>query len=239
MHVEIRDEAKDAVRDAAVLLDSWIRSGAVKRLMVAGGNTPLPLYEEIARRGVPANDLDVYVLDEYVGVPRTDPRTCTNLLRRTVAEAWGIAPGRFFGLSSEVQDAEARVLEHERRIAGAGGLDGIVLGLGKNGHLGFNEPGSEAGSTARVIDLDPGSTEANRTWFGGEHAPSLGATVGLVTILGARHVLLLAFGARKAEAVGAMIRGPRTTSCPASFLQGHPDAHVFLDRAAAENIALG
>lgn len=239
VHVEIRNEAKEAVRDAAVLLDSWIRRGAVKRLMVAGGNTPLPLYEEIARRDVPVADLDIYVLDEYVGVPRADPRTCTNLLRRTVAEAWGVEPNRFFGLSSEERDAEARVLEHERRIAGAGGLDGIVLGLGKNGHLGFNEPGSEAGSTARVIDLDPVSTEANRLWFRGEHAPRLGATVGLRTILGARHVLLLAFGAAKAEAVRAMIRGPRSTSCPASFLQGHPNAHVFLDRAAAEQVGLG
>ncbi len=239
MRVEIRDEAKEAVRDAAVLLDSWIRGHAVKRLMVAGGNTPLPLYEEIARRGVPANDLDVYVLDEYVGVPRTDPRTCTNLLRRTVAEAWGVEPNRFFGLSSEERDAEARVLEHERRIAGAGGIDGIVLGLGKNGHLGFNEPGSEAGSTARVIDLDPVSTEANRLWFRGEHAPRRGATVGLRTILAARHVLLLAFGAAKAGAVRAMVRGPRSISCPASFLQGHQDAHVFLDRAAAEQVGLG
>ncbi len=239
MHVEIRKEAEEAVRDAAVLLDSWIRGGAVKRLMVAGGNTPLPLYEDIARRGVPANDLDIYVLDEYVGVPRTDPRTCTNLLRRTVAQAWGVEPNRFFGLSSEERDAEARVLEHERRIAGAGGLDGVVLGLGKNGHLGFNEPGSEAGSTARVIDLDPVSTEANRQWFGGDHAPRQGATVGLVTILDARHVLLLAFGAAKGEAVRAMVRGPRSTSCPASFLKGHQNAHVFLDRAAAGQIEIG
>lgn len=239
VHVEIRNEAKDAVRDAAVLLDSWIRGGAVKRLMVAGGNTPLPLYEEIARRDVPADDLDIYVLDEYVGVPRADLRTCTNLLRRTVAEAWGVASDRFFGLSSEERDAEARVVEHERRIAGAGGLDGIVLGLGKNGHLGFNEPGSEAGSTARVIELDPVSTEANRLWFGGEHAPRLGATVGLGAILAARHVLLLAFGAAKADAVRAMVRGPRSASCPASFLQGHQNAHVFLDRAAAEQIGLG
>ena len=233
MHVHVRDEAEDAVREAAALLDSWIRGGAVKSLMVAGGNTPVPLYEEIARRGVPVNGLHVHVLDEYVGVPRTNPRTCTNLLRRTVAEAWGVEPSRFFGLSSEAQDAEARVLEHERRVADAGGLDGVVLGLGRNGHLGFNEPGSEADTAARVLDLDPVSIQANREWFGGEHAPERGATVGLATILGARHVLLLAFGAAKADAVAAMIRGPRASACPASFLQGHPDAHVFLDRASA------
>jgi glucosamine-6-phosphate deaminase len=236
LRVEIRDEAKAAVRDAAELLDSWIRGGLVKRLMVAGGNTPLPLYEEIARRGVSSQDLEVFVLDEYVGVPDADPRTCTNLLRRTVAEAWRVPAHRFFGLTATEAAAADAVRAHERRIEEKGGLDGIVLGLGQNGHLGFNEPGSLAESTARMLDLDPVSIEANRSWFGGEQAPRLGATVGLRTILAARHVLLLAFGPGKSEAAHAMVRGPRSPACPASFLQAHRDAHVFLDRAAARRL---
>lgn len=233
MHVEIRHDAKEAIRDAADLLIGWIRDEGVSRLMVAGGNTPLPLYEEIARRRIKKPGLHIDVLDEYVGVPNTDPRTCTNLLRRTVAEAWHIAPENFSGLSSDERDAEATVIGHERRIEAAGGLDAIVLGLGKNGHLGFNEPGSTADSAARLLDLDTTSIEANRAWFGGDYAPRQGATVGLRTILGSRRVLLLAFGAAKANAVRAMINGPGATSCPASFLQSHPDAHVFLDEAAA------
>ena len=222
MHVEIRRDAKEAIRDAADLLIGWIRDGHARRLMVAGGNTPLPLYEEIARRGLEASGLHIEVLDEYVGVPNTDPRTCTNLLRRTVAKAWGVPPTSFSGLSSGERDAEAAVIAHEDRIEAAGGLDAIVLGLGKNGHLGFNEPGSAADSGARLLDLDAISIEANRAWFGGEYAPPQGATVGLRTILGSRRVLLLAFGAAKADAVRDMIKGPRGSQCPSSFLKGHP-----------------
>lgn len=236
MHVEIRRNAAEAIRDAADLLIGWLREEGARRVMVAGGNTPLPLYDEIARRGIDAAGLHIDVLDEYVGVPNHDSRTCTNLLRRTVAEAWHVPPENFSGLSSEEREAEAAVIAHERRIEAAGGLDAIVLGLGKNGHLGFNEPRSARYSAARLLDLDPISIEANRAWFGGEYAPRQGATVGLRTILGARRVLLLAFGAGKADAVRAMIEGPRGSECPASFLQDHGRTHIFLDEAAAARL---
>ncbi|MEO8499585.1 MAG: 6-phosphogluconolactonase [Vicinamibacteria bacterium] len=237
LHVEISRNAHDAVGHAARLLAEWIQDPAVRHLMVAGGNTPLPLDEAVAQRGLPVPELRGHVLDEYVGVPSTDPRTCTSLLRRTVAEAWGVKPVNFFGLKSEEEGALSAVLGHERRIDEAGGLDAIVLGLGRNGHLGFNEPGSLETSGARVLDLEATSIEANRDWFGGDYAPNKGATVGLRTILGARRVLLLAFGPAKADAVRAMLRGPRAASCPASFLQSHPGAHVFLDERAAAGLA--
>jgi 6-phosphogluconolactonase/glucosamine-6-phosphate isomerase/deaminase len=108
-----------------------------------------------------------------------------------------------------------------------------VLGLGQNGHWGFNEPGSGEHSVARVLDLDPISTEANRKWFDGDYAPSRGVTVGMKTILAARRVLIMAYGAHKTEAVKAMVEGPRTEKCPASLLQGHTAVKVFLDEAAA------
>jgi glucosamine-6-phosphate deaminase len=237
VHVEIRRNPGEAVAEAADLLAQWIEDASVRRLMVAGGNTPLPLYQAMAERGVAASALRVYVLDEYVGVPGSDARTCTNFLRRTVAEAWRIRPENFFGLRSEEADAEAAVLDHERRIDEAGGLHAIVLGLGKNGHLGFNEPGSLEDGGARVVDLESLSIASNREWFGGDYAPRRGATVGLRTILGARRVLLLAFGPAKAEAVRKMLRGPRESSCPAAFLQGHPEVHVFLDDLAAKGLA--
>lgn len=233
MNIETRKTAAQATHDAADLLASWIADPAVSRLMVAGGNTPLPLYAAVAARRPDVSRLSVFVLDEYVGAPQSDPRICTNLLRRTVADAWGVPPERFFGLRSEHPEAESAVIAHERRIEAGGGLDAIVLGLGKNGHLGFNEPGSEETSCARVLDLDAISIRANGEWFGGEYAPARGATVGLRTIVAARRVLLLAFGAAKADAVRAMRSGPRSASCPASFLQGHPDVHIFLDEAAA------
>lgn len=218
---------------AADCLAGWLAAPATRRVMVAGGNTPLALYRRIAERRLPLSHLSVFALDEYVGVPAQDPRTCGQLLRRCVAEAWGVPADQFFAIDSEEATALASVRAHEARVETGGGLDVAVLGLGVNGHLGFNEPGSKRDSTARVVLLEPVSVEANRRWFGGDYAPSRGATVGLKTILAARRLLLLAYGASKAAAVRAMVEGPVSERCPASFLQAHGEAHVFLDAEAA------
>jgi len=225
--------SRDAANAAAVDgLAGWLAAPGVRNVMVAGGNTPLDLYAGIARLGLNLAHLNVFMLDEYVGVPADEPRNCANLLLRTVVAAWHIPPDQFFAVSSRREDALASAIAQERRLA-AGGLDVIILGLGPNGHLGFNEPGSRRDSTARVVDLVPSSVEANRRWFGGDYAPAQGATVGLTTILAARHVLLLGLGAHKQTAVKAMIEGPETAACPASFLQSHPNTFLFLDDAAA------
>ncbi len=218
---------------AAELLARWLVTPGVRRVMLAAGNTPLELYRRIGERRLPLRHLQIFALDEYVGVPLDEARNCANLIRRTAVVPWGVPPTQYFTVSSRDTDALASVQRHERRIADAGGLDVVILGLGQNGHLGFNEPGSEENSSARVLDLDDISIEANRTWFGGDYAPARGVTVGLATILAARRILIMAYGAHKAAAVAAMSAGPRTARCPASFLQGHPQVHVFLDAAAA------
>ncbi len=114
-----------------------------------------------------------------------------------------------------------------------------MLGLGTNGHLGFNEPGTPPDASARVLGLEPESVEANRRWFGGKFAPARGATLGLATLLAARRVLVLACGPAKAAAVAAMVRGPRDGRCPAAWLQIHPDAWLFTDTAAASALDRG
>lgn len=222
---------------AANLLGAWLAHPNTRNVMVAGGNTPLEVYRLIAERGLKLSHLHVFALDEYVGVPLAEPRNCANLLRRCVAEAWGIPASQFFSVSSLEQESLESVREHEQRISKLGGLDVIVLGLGQNGHLGFNEPGSAEDSVGRLVHLDEVSIEANRKWFSGDYAPSLGVTVGLKTILGARHILIMAYGSHKSAAVKAMVEGPRTEDCPASLLQGHPDARVFLDAAAAAELS--
>jgi glucosamine-6-phosphate deaminase len=121
-------------------------------------------------------------------------------------------------------------------VLGSGALDVIVLGLGQNGHIGFNEPGSARDSWGRVVELEAISIEANRRWFGGDYAPTKGATVGMGTVLAARRILVLAYGAHKAAAVKGMLEGPVTASCPASFFQLHPQVRVFLDEAAAAHL---
>jgi glucosamine-6-phosphate deaminase len=233
MNLSIHSTPDLANAAAADLLAHWLTEPGIRTLMVAGGNSPLDLYRRVSERRLALAHLNVFVLDEYVGVPREEPRNCANLLRRSVGEAWGISPNRFFDLSSCEQEAVASLLAHEKRIAEEGGLDVIVLGLGQNGHLGFNEPGSAPDSPGRMLDLDSISIEANRKWFGGDYAPAKGVTVGLKTILAARRVLILAYGPHKAAATQAMVLGPVTDGCPASFLQNHPSAHAFCDKEAA------
>lgn len=234
MHVTVYPNPASASHAAADTLTDWLADA--RTLVVAGGNTPRELYRLLAGRPV-SNALHVFTLDEYLGVPLDDPRTCANLLRREVAEAWRHPPDRFHALSSRVEDAEAGIAEHERKLAACGGLDVIVLGLGRNGHLGFNEPGSSPHSPGRALDLATTSIAANTEWFGGEYAPARGVTLGLRTILAARRVLLVAFGAAKADAVHGTVVAPPTESCPGSWLQAHADVHLFLDEAAAARLS--
>ena len=237
MNISIHPNLDQANNSAAECLADWLRHPGTRNVMVAGGNTPLELYRRITARRLTLSHLSVFALDEYVGVPLEEPRNCANLLRRSVAYAWGIPRAQFFTISSLERDALASAQEHERRIVNAGGLDVVVLGLGQNGHLGFNEPGSAEDSIARVLELEQSSIEANRKWFESDYAPAKGVTVGLKTILHARHVLIMAYGAHKMMSVKFMVEGSRDSRCPASFLQGHPDTCVYLDEAAAAQLS--
>jgi glucosamine-6-phosphate deaminase len=237
MKLHLLATAAQANTAAADCLAEWLASPATRNVMVAAGNTPLELYRRVGERGLKLSHLNVFALDEYVGVPLDEPRNCANLLRRSVGEAWAIPPAQFHRVSSLEKEALSSVREHEQRIVEAGGLDVIVLGLGQNGHLGFNEPGSAEDSNGRLLELEPISVEANRKWFGGKYAPAKGVTVGLKMILAARHVLILAYGSHKTTAVKAMVEGPRGPHCPASFLQGHPDTRVYLDEDSAAGLS--
>ena len=237
MKLVVHPSADIANAAATDCLADWLTAPTTRNVMVAAGNTPIELYRRIGERGLKLSHLNVFALDEYVGVPLDEPRNCTNLMRHCVQQAWGIPPAQFHTVSSLEAEALASVQEHERKITMAGGLDVIILGLGQNGHLGFNEPGSAEDSVGRLLDLETISIEANRKWFGGDYAPAKGVTVGMKTILAARHVLIMAYGPHKTSAVKAMVEGPRGPQCPASLLQGHPDVRVFLDEAAAAKLS--
>jgi glucosamine-6-phosphate deaminase len=238
MKVAVHPNARVASASAAGLLAEWLSAPDVRNVMLAAGNTPLELYRLVGARKLSLPNLNIFALDEYVGVPLNEPRNCANLIRRTAVEPWGVPAACYYTVSSLETDALESVQRHERRITEAGGLDVIVLGLGQNGHLGFNEPGSTENSAGRVLDLDAISIEANRKWFNGDYAPARGVTVGMKTILAARRVLIMAYGPHKAAAVDAMLNGPRAEQCQASFLQGHADVSVLLDHAAAETEAM-
>lgn len=223
---------------AADWLAEKLVSPGTRNVMFAGGNTPLALYAEIARRKLPLAHLHAFALDEYVGVPEEEPRNCANLIRRTAIEPWGIPANQYHPVSSLEARAEAVIREHEAKIRAAGGIDVLILGLGKNGHIGFNEPGSAVNSEGRLLPLSETSINANREWFGGDYAPAQGVTTGMKLLLEAKTILLLAFGTAKAAAAKAMIDGPQSTDCPASFLQRHDNVHVFLDEAATRHLSI-
>lgn len=238
MNLHILTDAATTTLAAADWLATRLVAPGTRNVMLAGGNTPLALYAEIARRKLPLAHLHAFALDEYVGVPEEEPRNCANLIRRTAIEPWGIPTVQYHPVSSLEARAEFVIRDHEAKIRAAGGIDVLILGLGKNGHIGFNEPGSAPDSEGRLLPLSAPSINANREWFGGDYAPAKGVTTGMQLLLEAKSILLLAFGSAKAMAAKAMIDGPPTADCPASFLQRHGAAHVFLDQAAARQLSL-
>jgi len=236
MNLSVYPDASHANAAAADWLAGALVAPGVRTLMVAAGNTPLDLYRLISGRRLDLRHLHVFVLDEYVGVPLEEPRNCANLLREYVQRPWGIPEAQFHALSSLEADAVECVARHEQRIEAMGGLDVLILGLGQNGHVGFNEPGSDAHDPGRLLELEPISIEANRKWFHGVHAPAKGVTTGMPTLLNSRETLVLAYGPHKTSAVHAMVEGPIGPQCPASWLRHSPSVRLYLDTPAAAGL---
>lgn len=194
---------------------------------LATGDTPGPMYAALSRVGLPA--LRAFAIDEYGG-PRVHP--CNN--RAYFERHWRLIPGAgdVEQFDPEVADRRAECERFAGALAAAGGLDLVVLGIGMNGHLGFNEPGSKPHEGARLVSLHETTRQAAaRCW--GDHAPRTGLTLGLSEILSARAVLLLATGERKAAVVARALEGEVGPEVPASHLQEQPRLTVVVDEAAA------
>jgi len=210
-------------------------------LGLATGSSPLPTYQELLARhragtGPSYGGVRCFTLDEYVGLPVGHPESYRDTIYRELTDALGIPRDRVATPDpSEVETAGAR---YEEAIVAAGGIDLQVLGIGSDGHLAFNEPGSSLASLTRIKTLTTRTREDNARFFGSaDDVPRHVLTQGLGTILRARHLLLVATGAGKADAVAAAVDGPVSASCPASVLQLHPHATVLLDPDAAAGLA--
>ncbi|MBB2975661.1 glucosamine-6-phosphate deaminase [Microbacterium endophyticum] len=205
-------------------------------LGVATGSTPLPVYEALRER---VRDLDVsrlraFALDEYVGIDPDHPESYRNVIRREVVEPLGFDPARVRVPSGALDGIETAGDAYEAAIAAAGGIDLQILGIGTDGHIGFNEPGSSFASRTRVKTLTQQTREDNARFFDSiDDVPEHCITQGLGTILAARHLVLLAIGEGKAEAVAGAVEGPVTASVPGSAIQLHPHVTVVVDEAAA------
>lgn len=212
-------------------------------LGLATGSSPAGLYAELARR-VAAGEFDLsavrgFALDEYVGLPREHPQSYAAVLDREVVRPLRLDPRRVRVPDGMTADLAAAAAGYERAIAEAGGVDLQILGIGGNGHIGFNEPTSSFGSRTRIKTLAPRTRADNARFFAfPAEVPTHCITQGLATILDARELLLVAQGAAKAEAVAAAVEGPLTSMCPGSALQLHPRAQVVVDQAAAARLRL-
>lgn len=221
---------------------SVVPSSQVERPVVMGlatGGTPLGLYRNWieqfrAGRATFSHSMS-FNLDEYVGMPAEDPRSYHTYMRENLFRHIDIRPENTHLPKGDAADLIASANDYEWRIEQAGGIDYQILGLGSDGHIGFNEIGSSLASKTRVKTLTQRTRSDNSKYFGGiESVPTMAITMGIGTIMAARSILLLASGASKAKAIRDAVEGPVTSMVPASVLQLHPDVTIMLDTEASQ-----
>ena len=238
MHSVLPDPEQVSLAAADVVTDAVVEGATT--LGLATGSSPLGAYAELARR-VGAGLLSLaacqaFLLDEYVGLPADHPQAYRTVIRRDLLDRVDLDPSRVHGPDGTAADLEQEAHRYEHAVREAR-VDLQVLGIGRNGHLGFNEPGSPLDSVTRLVSLTDRTRADNARFFPSpEQVPTEVLTQGLGTILRARRLLLIATGDAKAAAVAAALTGPVTPDCPASVLQRHRDVVVLLDPAAASGL---
>ena len=232
--VETQEAAGEITADAVTALIGKNPAGV---LGLATGSTPLSSYAAIARRGLDLSRVRGFALDEYVGLPEGHPQSYRAVITREVVEPLGMTPTLVRVPGDDRGSLEGAGERYEADLIAAGGVDIQLLGIGGTGHIGFNEPGSSFGSLTRIKTLTERTRADNARFFGSpDEVPRHCLTQGLGTILRARHLILLAFGASKAPAIAAAIEGPLSASAPGSAVQLHPHVTVVVDEAAASQL---
>ncbi|MCX6967359.1 MAG: glucosamine-6-phosphate deaminase [Verrucomicrobia bacterium] len=239
MEVIIKRDAEEVSSEAAAIFRRQLKQKPQSVLGLATGSTPLGLYKRLvamARAGeLDASRATSFNLDEYLGLPGTHPQSYAAYMREHLFQHLPVA--RWHIPDGMAQDIPKHCAEYEADIRAAGGIDLQLLGLGSDGHIGFNEPGSSLGSRTRLKTLTAQTVADNARHFASPaEVPRQVVTMGIGTILDARHCLVLAFGERKAQAVAAMVEGPVTAMVPASVLQMHPVCTLIIDEAAAAQL---
>jgi glucosamine-6-phosphate deaminase len=240
MEIIILPGADDVARTAADIIEERLRSGP-SVLGLATGSTPLGTYRELIDRhrrdGLSFAAAQAFLLDEYVGLPASHPESYHSVIRREFTDSVDFAAGAVHGLDGSAYPA-AEAARYDASISAAGGVDVQILGIGTDGHIGFNEPMSSLASRTRIKTLTAQTRRDNARFFAGlDEVPEHVLTQGLGTIRQARHLLLLGLGEAKADAVAAAVEGPVAAVCPASALQLHPHVTVLLDTPAASRLA--
>lgn len=212
-------------------------------LGLATGSTPVALYEELIRRykakKVSFKKVTTFNLDEYVGLKSDHPQSYRHFMNKVFFDHIDINIKNTFIPDGAAKNPRLVGAKYEKKIKSEGGIDLQILGIGRNGHIGFNEPTSSLSSRTRIKTLSEMTFDDNSRFFSkDEPQPELGITMGIATILEAKKILLLATGSQKAEAVATAIEGPLSAMCPASALQLHRSATLLADESAGEKLKL-
>lgn len=239
MRVLASETYEDMSRRAADLFARQLAEKPNSLFVLPTGNTPQGLFNEVISRAK-AGLLDTSkarfaVLDEYAGLRSGDRRSLTAWLRRALLDHLGVGEDQLIAFDPK-GDSKFECETMERAIATAGGIDLAVLGLGPNGHLGMNEPGTPFDTPTSFVQLTPETVRSNAVYWGSEaDVPRTGFTLGLGTLLGARSFLLLVNGAHKAGILAQVVAGPADTALPATIVHLHPSATIIADRSAWPN----
>ncbi|AUJ69723.1 MULTISPECIES: glucosamine-6-phosphate deaminase [Pseudoalteromonas] len=241
MQVVILKDAAEVAAYGADIFTTQLKRKANSVLGLATGSTPVALYQELIKRNQ-ANEISFaevtsFNLDEYLGLDGSHPQSYRYFMQQQLFDHINIDRSNTHVPPGDAKNPITACGEYEARIKSAGGIDVQLLGIGRNGHIGFNEPSSGLTSRTRVKTLTKATIDDNARFFkADEYQPHLSITMGIGTILDAKKVVLLATGENKADAVVAMVEGPLTAACPASALQMHRDAVIVIDEAAASKL---
>ena len=239
LHPDKQTAAQAIAREIADLIEIRSKSGKSTVLGLATGSTPLPLYAELIRlhreAGVSFRSVITFNLDEYEGLGPTHPQSYRFFMEENLFRHLDIPAANIHIPDGLANDPAKNCADFEAAIRDAGGIDLQILGIGRTGHIGFNEPPSAADSRTRRVHLDEVTRRDNSVFFGDLSLVPQGAlTMGVATILEARRVELLAFGEAKADIVRRAMKEAPSADCPATWLQQHPRCTFHLDAAAAK-----
>ena len=243
MEIIVCRTKEEASRKAADLVTALVKSNPKAVLGLATGSTPVEMYKcliaDNKAKKVSFKGVRSWNLDEYWGLPPTHDQSYRYFMDENLFDSIDIVKKNTHVLNGLAKDWRKEVTAYEAAIKKAGGIDLQVLGIGSDGHIAFNEPGSSLASRTRIVSLTPQTIKDNARFFKkAADVPRQALSMGVGSIMEARRIVLLAFGANKADAVKAMVEGGVSQFCTASALQMHPDAWVFCDAAAASKLKL-
>lgn len=242
IHVVRYDSPQDWAQHVAARFAAFLADEPAARVALPTGATPEPVYAGIVEAvgaGIASfRRAHVFLLDEFGGVPPDAKGRCDVMLHRALLDHVDVTPSHYHRLDPEAEDLSAMCAAYDAALKPP--LDLVMLGIGRNGHVGMNEPGTSPDSATRRVELAPSTTQASVRYFGeGAALPTWGITIGLSAILAARTIRLLATGEGKADIVRDVLLEPVSATRPASLLRGHPDCWFLVDAAAASKLPVG